>query len=106
MVKLSTIPVVSLTVRVICAAVPLGSLGCATTGIGGLYELYPCPPSIKLMSLIPPIKDLAVAALPSLLVIATLGAKSNLYLDPPFLGINAPIVPSLATLAIAVAPEP
>ena len=58
------------------------------------------------MSLIPPIRDLAVAFLPVVLVIVTLGAKSNLYLDPPFLGINAPIVPSVATLAIAVAPEP
>ena len=106
MVKLSTIPVVSLTVRLICAEVPLVSFGDATIGIGGLYELYPCPPSIKLMSLIPPISDLAVAPLPSLLVMTTLGAKSNLYLDPPFLGINDPIVPSVATLAIAVAPEP
>ena len=58
------------------------------------------------MSLIPPIRDLAVALTPELLVMVTLGAKSNLYLDPPFLGIKLVIVPSSATLAIADAPEP
>ena len=58
------------------------------------------------MSLIPPIRDLAVALEPELLVMATLGAKSSLYLDPPDLGIKLVIVPSSATLAIAVAPDP
>ena len=58
------------------------------------------------MSLIPPIRDLAVELVPVLLVMVTLGAKSSLYLDPPTLGINESIVPSSATLAIAEAPEP
>ena len=34
----STIPVTSLTVRLIFAGVPLGLLGGATIGIGGLYD--------------------------------------------------------------------
>ena len=58
------------------------------------------------MSFIPPISDLAVAFAPTLLVMVTLGAKSILYLDPPLLGIKESIVPSSATLAIAVAPDP
>ena len=58
------------------------------------------------MSLIPAIRDLAVASDPVVLVIATLGAKSSLYLDPPVLGIKLVIVPLSSTLAIAVAPEP
>ena len=58
------------------------------------------------MSLIPPIRDLAVDPVPVLLVMVTLGAKSILYLDPPVLGIRDSIVPSSATLAIAEAPDP
>ena len=58
------------------------------------------------MSLIPPIRALAVDSLPVLLVIETLGAKSNLYLDPPSLGIKLVISPASLTEAIALAPEP
>ena len=85
---------------------PLGSVGAATTGIGGLYEVYPCPPSIRLIFLIPPIKDLTVAPLPLVEVIVTLGLKSKRYLLPPVLGIILETSPFAFTATTAEAPLP
>ena len=105
-VIVSTLPVSSFTVKDTFAGVPLGSVGVATTGIGGLKELYPCPPSIKLIFLIPPIKDLTVAPFPLSEVMITLGLKSKRYLLPPVLGIILETCPAALTATTALAPLP
>ena len=75
---------------------------------GGLYDVYPCPPLMSWMFLIPETSDRAAAPLPIPVeeYIETFGAKLSSYPVPPFLMMIASMSPLTPTLVTASAPVP
>ena len=84
------------------------SLGGVILISGGLYDVYPCPPLMSWMFLIPETSDLAAELPPTPveLYIETFGAKLSSYPDPPFLIMIASISPLTPILVTASAPDP